>query len=403
MSIYRLIAVGFICIMTTVGWMILGASIWHRTESQNRELGERVQALWGAPQTQTAPEVYYHVKNEKGEDERYYIQLVSSDIQVDFNLEHRKKGLLWYSTYRVGFAGKYAIKNPTNEAQRIDVKFLFPAQDAIYDNFKFLVNGVDYVSHVDMRRGVQAPFLLEPGGDATLEIGYRSQGLDRWLYRFSDSVGRDNVTRVQNFTLNMATDFKNIDFPSRTLSPTTKVETQGGWKLTWEYNSLISGFQIGMDMPRKLNPGPVASRISFFAPISLLFFIVIILMISVIRDINIHPVNYFFISAAFFAFHLLFAYLVDHLQLHIAFLIAAFTSIALVVSYLRLVTGLKFALVEAGISQLVYMVLFSYAFFYQGYTGLSITIGAILTLAVMMQLTGGINWNEKFTRRKEAS
>jgi len=389
--------------MTTVGWMILGTSIWHRTDIQDRELSKRVQALWGAPQSQTAPEIYCHGKNEKGKDETYYLQLASSDIQVDFNLEHRKKGLLWYSTYKVAFAGRYLIKNPTNESRKIYVKFLFPAQDAIYDNFKFLINGTDYVSQVDMRKGVIAPFSLEPGGDATVEITYRSQGLNQWIYHLSSSPGRDNITRVQNLTLKMSTDFKSIDFPSRTLSPTEKVKTSKGWKLTWKYDSLISGFQIGMSMPKKLNPGPVASRISFFAPISLLFFIVIILMISVIRDINIHPMNYFFLSAAFFAFHLLFAYLVDHIQLHTAFLIATLTSIALVVSYLRLVTGLKFALVEAGISQLVYMVLFSYAFFYRGYTGLSITIVAILTLAVMMQLTGRINWDEKFTRRKKNS
>ena len=39
-------------------------------------------------------------------------------------------------------------------------------------------------------------------------------------------------------------------------------------------------------------------------------------------------------------------------------------------------------------SQVVYLVLFSFSFFLQGFTGLAITIGAVLTLAVMMQVTG---------------
>jgi len=41
-------------------------------------------------------------------------------------------------------------------------------------------------------------------------------------------------------------------------------------------------------------------------------------------------------------------------------------------------------------------VLFSYAFFFKGYTGLAFTIGSILTLFVVMQMTGRIRWAEKF-------
>ena len=106
--------------------------------------------------------------------------------------------------------------------------------------------------------------------------------------------------------------------------------------------------------------------------------------------------NYFFLAGAFFAFHLLLAYLVDHISIHAAFLLCSAVSILLVVSYLRLVVGLRFALVEAGLAQFVYLVLFSYAFFFEGYTGLAVTIGAIVTLYCVMQLTARVNWAEKF-------
>jgi len=106
--------------------------------------------------------------------------------------------------------------------------------------------------------------------------------------------------------------------------------------------------------------------------------------------------NYFFLACAFFAFHLLLAYLVDHISIHLAFVIASVTSVFLLVSYLRLVVGMRFAAVEAGLAQFVYLVLFSYAFFFTGFTGLAITIGAIITLFIAMQLTGRVNWSEKF-------
>jgi len=72
-----------------------------------------------------------------------------------------------------------------------------------------------------------------------------------------------------------------------------------------------------------------------------------------------------------------------------------------VVSYLRLVVGLRAALLEAGAAQLVYLVLFSWTFFLNGFTGLAITIGCILTLLAAMQMTGRIQWAELFAAEGE--
>jgi len=217
--------------------------------------------------------------------------------------------------------------------------------------------------------------------------------LDNWNYRFGE-----DVNQVRDFSLQMRTNFQDIDFPENTLSPTEKQPNGDGWLLTWKYSSLLSGFDIGMVMPEKLQPGPLAGQISFFAPVSLFFFFFLMLIITTLRDIDLHPMNYFFLATAFFAFHLLLAYLVDHISIHAAFVICSAVSIFLVVSYLRLVVGMRFAAVEAGISQFIYLVLFSYAFFFKGLTGLAVTIGSIITLFVVMQMTGRIKWAEKFEK-----
>jgi inner membrane protein involved in colicin E2 resistance len=153
-------------------------------------------------------------------------------------------------------------------------------------------------------------------------------------------------------------------------------------------------------MPEKLQPGPLAGQISYFAPVSLLFFFFLMFIITTMRGIDLHPMNYFFLATSFFAFHLLLAYLVDHMSIHLAFLICSAVSIFLVVSYLRLVVGPRFAFLEAGITQFVYLVAFSYAFFFKGFTGLAVTIGSIVTLFVVMQMTARIKWTEKFAALK---
>jgi hypothetical protein len=46
--------------------------------------------------------------------------------------------------------------------------------------------------------------------------------------------------------------------------------------------------------------------------------------------------------------------------------------------------------------------MFSYAFFLKGFTGLAITTGSIVTLFVVMQVTGRIRWADKFSLKPPA-
>jgi inner membrane protein involved in colicin E2 resistance len=193
----------------------------------------------------------------------------------------------------------------------------------------------------------------------------------------------------------MTTNFNNVDFPPQTLPPTTERTLPNGWRGEWKYGTLVTGSGIGMVVPYPLQPGPLAQRITFWAPVALLFYFFVILMIATLRGVDLHPVNYFFLACAFFAFHLLFAYLVDRIPVEYAFAICSIVSMFLTISYLRLAVGWRFASIESGITQLIYLVLFSWALFNEGWSGLTITIGAIITLFVAMQLTGRIRWSER--------
>ena len=406
--IRQIAALVFIFICTTIAWMILGATITSRTNSTNEQLQGRVASTWGTPQEQSPPTAAYTVtelrnvprwedgksvvRTEKIENQ-IPVKLNASRIQVDFHLDPRQKGLLWYSTYQVQFAGDYTFHNDSSEAQTLCFRFKFPAQKAVYDGLAMLVNG-NKISPTTDDQGVNGQAVVGPGETAVFHIAYRSQGLNSWRYKLGDGVAQ-----AHDFTLNMRTNFKDIDFADDTLSPTSKQRTAAGWDLAWQYSDLISGFQIGMTMPEKLQPGPLAGEISYAAPVSLFFFFFLMFTITTMRNIDLHPVNYFFLATAFFAFHLLLAYLMDHISIHAAMIIASLVSIALVISYLRLVVNIRFAALEAGTAQFIYLIVFSYAFFWKGFTGLAITIVSVITLFVVMQATGRIRWSEKFAGR----
>jgi len=405
----RILAIIAIFACTCVAWMILGTSIFLRTENAGSELSGRVASTWGTGQEQHPPvasrvskvtkiveteENGKKIKKTETRDVTDAVPLNSSQIVVDLHIDYRQKGLLWFSTYRVGFVGNYTFQNPAGQEETFTIRLPLPSKQAVYDGMEISLDGE--VLPLDFRGSeVTAHGVLRANATGMVRIAYRSQGQGNWSYKFSSG---DEIARVKDLHLLVSTDFGGFDFPQNSLSPTEKRQTSEGWELKWDYQNLVSGFNIALKMPQKLQPGPLAGRISYFAPVPLFFFFFLVFILSTLRGIDLHPMNYFFLACAFFAFHLLLAYLCDHVSIHSAFAISSAVSVLLVVTYLRLVVNLRFAVAEAGLAQLIYLVLFSYAFFFEGFTGLAITIGAILTLFVVMQMTGRIQWMEKFAR-----
>ncbi|MDP9017835.1 MAG: inner membrane CreD family protein, partial [Candidatus Eremiobacteraeota bacterium] len=354
---------------------------------------------WGSSQTQDAPQVSVRVasevynkdtkKIERVFDDRI-VPLRSSRIDVKLDLEQRRKGLLWYNLYDVTFVSHYVIRNDTTYGE-LSLHFPFPSANGSYRNFQCLIGGKPVPGGASALSQGNLRFTLAPGQQTTIDLRYLSGGMNAWAYRFGSGV-----QSINDFTLTMTTNFDAIDFPPQTLLPVREASVGNAWHLKWQYASLVTGNAIGMAFPTPLQPGPLAQRITFWAPVALLFYLFVMLIITTLRNIDLHPVNYFFLAAAFFAFHLLFAYLVDRIALEVAFVICSLVSMFLTVSYLRIVVGLRFAAVESGLAQLVYLVLFSYALFNEGWSGLAITVGIIVTLFAVMQLTGRIKWSERF-------
>lgn len=390
MSGRRLFAIVLIFVLASIAWAILAGSVQVRTDNLTGELGEAVSGLWGTPQVQLAPAFDFSAAGRSGE-----LSVEGSDISADFSLDQRRKGLLWYSTYVVDFAATYQVSNPATEPATVKMGFEFPDSAGIYDGFAVRVNGKEVpVTYAEGR--ATARFDMAPGGSAKLETGYRTNGMDSWAY--APNPGGAGV--IRDFRLEMTTDFGDFDYPGDGVSPTANERTGDGWSLTWDYASVVSGRTIGLVMPKPMNPGPLVARITLFAPVSLLFFFAALILLMATRDVRLHPIHYGFLAAAFFAFDLLLAYLADQVDINVAFGIAAATSVALVVGYLRVVVGRNLALLEIAIAQLIFLVLFSYSFFFEGFTGLAITVGAVLTLAFFMYRTAHLDWEAVFPPRQ---
>lgn len=405
----RLIAIGTIWLGCSIAWMILGSTILVRSGQSSSELMSEVWGLWGPPMEQAPPRALYtetrdnveHVTTTdatgrptttdvtRQQEIEVDIPLERSDIDVHLALEQRQKGLLWFATYAVDFHAQYQFVNESPLERSIILRFPLASDHAVYDGFDVRDDAGEPV-HATIARGVaEWRAIFHPGEHRQYSIAYRSRGTERWGYQLTAGTGQ-----VRAFRLSADTNFGGVDFPAGTLSPSLHQRVASGWHGEWRFSSLVASQPIGIAMPQKLNPGPLASKITFFAPVGLLFFFFVVAVLAAAQQRRMHPLNYFFFACAFFAFHLLFAYLVDQLAILPSFAIASLVSLMLVVSYARLFVGWRFAAREMATAQLLYLVLFSFTFFWTGFTGLAITIGAVLTLAVMMQVTGRVRWDE---------
>jgi hypothetical protein len=392
MTIKRMIAISFIFSLGVVAWLVLGQVNWVRSHSSDSTMYSAVKSLWGPQLIQQSPKVTVKVP---GTGRIRVITPTQNLIETNIDLEQRRKGLIWYPTYKVNFKGRYEIRNDARIAQDIRFNFILPSKDATYENVSLTIGDQLEKLNTTTSHGFRRIIPLEPGASMMMEVRYKTRGVGRWTYQLNNKQGY-----VSGLNMVLRSNFREIDFIEGSLSPMRLDETADGLQIIWKADELITGQNIGISMPQKLNPGPLAARMSFFAPVCLLFFFVLITALCVTHKVNIHPMHYLFVNAGFFAFHLLFAYSIDLINVHLAFAMSSIVSIALVVPYLTKALGPVFPWKIAALGQFVYLVLFSYSFFIKGMTGLTVTLASIVTLAILMKITSATDWSQVFGRNR---
>ena len=148
-------AIAFILVATSIGWFILGGTIHSRTVEYDYKLKEE----WPrSGRSAGADAAGRHRRRAAGDAIRVAVDgkkvvktettnttvplpIESSRIQVNLDLDYRKKGLLWYSTYGVNFSGHLHVRNTTGAARDCVFLLTFPAKKAIYDSVVMEVNG----------------------------------------------------------------------------------------------------------------------------------------------------------------------------------------------------------------------------------------------------------------------
>ena len=254
-------------------WVVLGTSLVARTGEWSSDLKSAVHKLWGPPLEQGLPGASYRVKREvtvnattrtadgrlietpapKVVEESVAVPIEASTLAVRLDLEHRRKGLLWFPTYGVEFAGRYAFVNPTAEPRLIEYSFPLGAENTVFDGFE-VRDAAGAPRDVGFRSGnAEWSELVAPRERREITVKYRARGTATWKYRLTEGTGQ-----VKNFRLAVSTNFPDVDFPPGSISPSRHAREGRGWRGEWIFQSLVANAPIGIVLPERLNPGPLA-------------------------------------------------------------------------------------------------------------------------------------------------
>ncbi|MFO1436087.1 MAG: hypothetical protein U1F34_06980, partial [Gammaproteobacteria bacterium] len=192
MTAKRIIALISIYLLGYLGWTILGSASSYRSTSLDSTLDQAVQELWGAPIVQQAPTFTVDVPGTQRQRE---ISPVDNRIAAKIVLEHRRKGLLWYSTYAIDFDAQYTITNTEPVAQTVRVHFPLPSQTATYDRLQANVDGQPLVDSTGEALDIRELITLAAGESKHFSVHYATRGLNEWRYKLGGSSG--NVKGLQ--------------------------------------------------------------------------------------------------------------------------------------------------------------------------------------------------------------
>lgn len=357
-------------------WLSMAGTLHSRHSFINSKLKADVAGLWG--------NIHQQQTGSLSNGER----LDSIDIVTDLELEYRKKGHYWYSTYTAHFQAEYALSGGLKEATTLS--FPLPHGSGMFNDFEVFVGEVSIQNY--RQEGTSIIIDLPPNTQKII-IKYSGRGSDEWWYNFESPNGPPrNVHVVVN------TNFGDFDFVDGGVSPDLREATDNGWRMEWEFENLLSGAHIGLELPKKSNAGPALIDICRYAPLGLMLFFGALAVCAVTEQRTPHPVHFVLLGAGFFSFHMLLVYLADATGVIPAFLASAVVSVAVNYSYTRQILGPKFAGKRLLPAQLLYLVAFSAAFLVDGHKGLPLVVLLILTLHMLMRVTARVDW-EKFERK----
>lgn len=384
--------------------LAIGLRIDDRHSSTYTRSLKAVQQIWGGAIIQYPPTFTYaeaetrEYTNEKtGKVESRQIQVArdvgiqTQNVRVNVTSNIRQKGLLKFAGYGLEFDGEYVIRNRESGARIFRFNFALPENAGNITGIEILLADQPHTADTNLADGFQWYGVLRPGEERHFRIKYQANGTDRFDYLLGA-----NQLEVGQLDFKLTTDFSDYRIPEEAMAPGQEAADDQQTKIEWASKNLVTGQNIALRFLIEGNYGKVASKLFFYAPLALLLFTGFLLIMNAAKDVRLHPMHFLFLMTGFFVFYLFGSYIISfvHILLGIGLALGLSTGIMLYYAYLIRKGDEFFQSVAFGTA--MFQWIFSIAFFFPAYTGLMITLAAIISLVALMRATATIDWENKW-------
>ncbi len=395
-------------VVIAVLFSIISVGIGFRVDDRHADSYTRslksVQEIWGGEIQQNPPMFYIKTltnieydntitgkKENKDVLSDEEIGIDGQNILLNVQKSIRKKGLLLFPGYNAEFKAIYFLKNNFNTSNTFYFNFNLPEAAGNVSDISVKLNDAEYKSDVNYADGIDWSGVMNPGDSATIEISYRSQGTGLFNYALNEKR-----TEIKQFSFILKTDYIDITYPDGAMVPTSSESDNVVSKMSWINTNFVTGQNISVVFDVEGNYGKVVSKLFFSSPVAIFLFVSFLMLISVSKKIDLHPMHYLFILTAFFIFYLLCSYMIAYMSIYSALVISLGVSSLILLYYIYLIKHDVFLLSAAVGGVFLFQWIFSIAFFFPEHTGFIITICGIAGFLALIKITAKIDWTDKW-------
>lgn len=363
-----------------------------------------VNDIWGGSITQEPPDLYYETReleefenNKTGKMETRFkrvsknISFESQVLDIKIDSKIRRKGLLEFPGYKLNFKVEYILKNTLTRAEKINFLLALPYNAGNITDVQVFLDGSEYTGDTNLADGVNWEGYMGPNEEKKISVQYKAQGTGVFQY----SLGKYQK-EIKKLEATLVTDFADYDIPERAMVPSSVSSDGSKTKINWEGKNLITGQNISLEFDIEGNYGEIAPKLFLYSPLALFLFLGSILLFTVSRQVNLHPMHYLFMIGGFFVFYLLGSYLISYIKMIPGVLVSLAVSTGIIVYYVSLIKKEKNLIQVTLLASIIFQWIFSLAFFFPQHTGFIITLGSIIAFVALLRSTAHVDWENKF-------
>jgi hypothetical protein len=372
----------FIIMAGSIVLLITSLRVGQQNETTYGQVYKNFVGSWGGEINIIPADFYFEKQYSENEPEKEYVLPQSILINSNIKLDKKREGLITFNSFVVNMENEYVLKNTTDFQNNLFIKFNRPENaNIIYDYLVFINNQL-----LEKEYNIDDPFILlsEFGQNEEIKIKTRfaTNGID--IFRYKLDVYNRYVMRSFKAIFNINTSKYNI---LRFGLPHTIKKNGPDEQLAIEINNFSTNQDVGISFISIINDLDQIERLVKFSPVSLAMFLILVLILSQIQNINFSSVHYMFIAIINVFYFLFIAYIIRFFNIFLTLSFAFILTAIMYVLYVPNVTSKNFAFRILAPYHFALTTILSLIFLLPIYRGVSlITFLFVIFLSIMIPI-----------------